>query len=80
MGAPIDDELVLLHVDKGRYYSLKSPGPDLWAQLETPHSLEELVNWVCERYEVTKEVALTDIKKFLLELQNIDAIEVIETA
>lgn len=78
MGAPIDDELVLLHVDKGQYYSLKGAGPDLWARLENPASLDDLVDWICGEHEVAREVALADIEGFLSELQEIEAIDVAE--
>jgi len=80
MGAPVHDELVLLHVDKGQYYSLRGLGPDLWGILETPHSLDELLDWVCTEYEVSRVIALMDIEQFLLELRKIEAIEVIESA
>lgn len=78
MGAQIDDELVLLHVDRGEYFSLKGAGPDLWSRLETPQSLDALVEWVCETYEITSDQALTDIDAFLSALRDIDAIDVLK--
>lgn len=77
LGAPIDDELVLLHVERGQYYSLKGSAPALWERLESPHSAEELVAWVVETYEVDQAEALADIEAFLAELVAIDAVEAI---
>jgi hypothetical protein len=78
MGAPIDDELVLLHVDRGEYFSLKGAGPELWSRLETPHSLGELVGWACETFRVTNDQAMVDIEAFLSSLLAIDAIHIVE--
>lgn len=78
MGAPIDDELVLLHVERGEYFSLKGTGPALWERLETPQSLDDLVAWVCEDYAVDHDEALSDIQTFIDELQGIEALDVID--
>ncbi|MDR9388707.1 MAG: PqqD family protein [Balneolaceae bacterium] len=80
LAAPIDDELVLLHVDKGQYYNLKGVGPDLWNRLETPHSVDELVEWVCEEYDVAKDVATADVQSFLSELLEVEAIVIAQEA
>ena len=80
MGAPVDDEVVLLHIDKGQYYSLKGAGPDLWARLDTPASLDELVEWLCGEYDVSPEQAMSDVERFVSELQQIDVVDVVEAA
>jgi hypothetical protein len=77
MGALIDDEVVLLHVEKGLYYNLKGVGADLWSRLETPHSLGELVDLMCEDYEVAPDVASAEISQFISELLNLDAIAIV---
>lgn len=75
MGAPIDDELVLLHVDQGQYYSLKGVGPQIWERLATPQTVDDLVAWACETFETTQQQARSDIEAFIVKLIRVDAIE-----
>ena len=78
IGAPIDDELVLLHVERGEYISLSGAGPDLWSCLEVPRSVSELVDHVCQTYQVTRDQALADVQAFLSDLHAVDAIHVLD--
>jgi len=59
--SPIDDELVMMDVDKGAYFGLDSVGVSIWAQLESPISLDELVSRLVKLYEVSPEQCLQDI-------------------
>lgn len=79
IGAPIDDELVLLHVERGEYISLSGAGPDLWSWLQAPSDIETLVDHVCRTYYVTRDQALTDVEAFLSDLRAIDAIHVLDS-
>ena len=76
IGAPIDDELVLLHVERGEYISLSGAGPDLWSWLQAPSDIETLVDHVCQTYQVTRDQALADVQAFLSDLHAVDAIYV----
>ena len=80
MGAPIDDELVLLHVDQGQYYSLKGVGPQIWERLATPQTIDDLVAWVCQNFEVAEHQARLDVERFLSKLLEADVIERVKSA
>ena len=80
MGAPIDDELVLLHVDQGQYYSLKGSGPHIWEQLSTPQTVDDLVTWACDTFDINESQAQADIEAFIAELLKADAIDRLTTS
>ena len=54
--------------DLDSIFSFNGLGSDLWNLLQAGTSMEEMANWVEERYEVTFEQALADINAFMDEL------------
>jgi Coenzyme PQQ synthesis protein D (PqqD) len=54
--------------DLDAIFSFNGLGSDLWNLLQTAISIEEMADWVEERYEVTFEQALADINAFMDEL------------
>jgi len=54
--------------DLDSIFSFNPLGSDLWNLLTGGASVEEMVAWVVERYEVTAEQAATDIEAFVAEL------------
>ena len=72
----IDDEVVLLHLEKGMYYGMDSVGSRLWELLTLPHTLETLVQAVQIEYEVDEAVCRQDVALFIETLQKNDMLEV----
>lgn len=54
---------------------LKGSGPLLWQALESPCSLDDLVELLVAEYEVTSEVARADVRHFLDRLVEWQAVE-----
>jgi hypothetical protein len=54
--------------DLDSIFSFNPLGSDLWNLLQAGRSVEEMADWVVERYEVTSQQALADIQAFLDEL------------
>ena len=54
--------------DLDSIFSFNALGSDLWQLLSAGSSIEEMVSWVVERYEVTVEQASSDIQAFVGEL------------
>jgi len=48
----IDNEIVLLSVKNGEYYSLNEIGSAIWEMLTKPMSVERLINNLTENYEI----------------------------
>jgi hypothetical protein len=54
--------------DLDSIFSFNPLGSGLWNLLQAGRSVEEMADWVVERYEVTSQRALADIQAFLDEL------------
>lgn len=59
------DEAVLLDVDAGKYFGLNPTASAVWNLLEEPHSLDELVTKLCERFDVDAETCSRDVAELV---------------
>jgi hypothetical protein len=64
--------------DLDSIFSFNPLGSDLWSLLEKDISLEEMTSWVTDHYEVSRELALQDIREFVSELVGAGLVTVIE--
>ena len=68
MARSVDDELVILDVTSGRYYSLNAVGAFVWDLLADPIASEAIVDAVIETYEIDRATAQSDVDELLAEL------------
>jgi hypothetical protein len=63
----LDDEAVLLHLETGTYFGLNDVGSHVWDMLRARGSatFEELVTSTMETFDVSREVADEDLRRFL---------------
>ena len=66
--APVQDELMMLNVEQGAYYSLDPIAAEIWNMLESPLSVNEIVENLLKRYDVSQEQCETDVLAFLGEM------------
>ena len=66
--APVNNELMMLNVEQGAYYSLDPIATEIWGMLEQPTHVSELVARLQMRYAVSAEQCLADVLTFLGEL------------
>ena len=67
--APVGtDDLVMLSVEAGRYYSLNAVGRRLWELLEQPRTISDLRAAINAEFDVDKETCEADIIKFVGEM------------
>jgi coenzyme PQQ synthesis protein D (PqqD) len=74
------DGIALLDLRTNEYFSLDGVGSFLWRMLQTPKSKEELVDAVCEQYEIGHEVCLADVEHLLEDLADAALVEVVAGA
>lgn len=56
----IDDEVVAMNVDTGAYYGLDPIASVIWEVLSEPHTIDELVDKLTEKYDVAPEQCKDD--------------------
>ena len=76
--AGLDDEVVMMSVEKGSYYSLDPVGARIWNLLEDPIQVSDLIERLMEIYEVDREVCEKETIKFLDSMAKEGLVEVVE--
>lgn len=66
--APVEDELMMLNIEQGAYYSLDPIAAEIWGLLETPARARDLVETLRQAYDVTPEQCQADVLAFLEQL------------
>ncbi len=61
----VEDEGVVLHLGSRRYFSVSESGLILLNALEESRSLDELVEALCDEYEVTESEARQSTREFI---------------
>lgn len=64
----LSDELVMMDIDKGKYFSLNPVATRIWDLLESPMTINELCGMLMGEYEVTEEQCMTDVGEVLNEM------------
>jgi Coenzyme PQQ synthesis protein D (PqqD) len=65
----VGDELVLLDLNRGVYYGLNPIGAHIWQLLSEGVAEGELVDRLCEEYDVARETLAADLEALLAELR-----------
>lgn len=76
--AELDDELVFMDVEKGRFYSLKETGPAVWRLLGDDGAwvtVGALVTALTEEFDVDADACLRDVAVLLEDLSAAGLVE-----
>lgn len=75
----IDGEVVIVHLEKGSYYSLIKEGADIWSQIISGFSRGEIQEYTIQRYDGDRENIEKGVNNFIAELQGEEVIILNET-
>ena len=73
-----NEEVVLLHLDKARYFGLRDVGAAIWNSLGEPKSVADVCDIVLAQFDVDPTKCRTDVTKFLTGLLDVGLIEVVD--
>ena len=68
MARRVDDEVVILDVTSGRYFTLNDVGGLIWDRLESDCSADDLVDAVVADFAVDRNQAAEDVADLISEL------------
>lgn len=57
----VEDQVLLINLSTGDYYSLDSVGSLIWQRIDGKHTIEDLVDSVWQEYEVDKAQVVDDV-------------------
>lgn len=69
-----DDEVVIIHFDRGNYYSLNKVGADIWSFIGSGSTVSKIVEAVTHRYEGSRAIIENGVDQLIVELQEEDLI------
>lgn len=61
----LDDNQVMMHLDKGKYFGLDPVAKRIWQIVEEPKSINEIVALLLEEYEVEEAQCVEEVHAFL---------------
>jgi len=64
----MDGEAILINLSNGVYYSMGKAGAMVWELVEQNYSVEEMIEAVAARYEVSAKQVQTDVEQLVRQL------------
>jgi hypothetical protein len=74
--SPLGDDIIILDVKAGVYFSLDNVGALVWDLVQSPISVKDLRTAILEKYEVDPEVCERDLLALLRELADRNLVEI----
>lgn len=68
LSATVDDEVVILSVERGAYYGLDEIGTEIWQRLQTPTRIDALCDALAEKYDSGRAAIEHDVMDLLEKL------------
>ena len=78
IGRVVDDEAVIVLPGEGKVKVLNEVGAFIWSQVDGIRTVSEIVDLVCDEYEVDYTQAQADTITFLTDLQQRSVIVLVE--
>ena len=72
----LNNEKVMMNIDKGQYFSLNSLGSRIWELIDSPKKIRNVVNVLLQEYEVSEEECVESVTEFLNTLHHVELINV----
>ena len=72
----LSDELVMMDMEKGKYFSLNPVATRIWDLLDEPRDIDELCSLLTEEYEVDAEKCRAETLDLLQEMTRMGLVSV----
>jgi hypothetical protein len=78
LSTTIDDESVILHLERGTYYGFNEVGTEIWEFAQEPRTVDEICQMVQDSYDVDGERCLADVRELVSELLEVDLVTTVD--
>ena len=72
----LDGEKVMMDLEKGQYFALNSVASRIWEVIQSPISINQVVDTLLEEYEVEREECEKSVLEFVQGLEDASLISV----
>jgi hypothetical protein len=70
----VDGEIVMLSIERGRYFGLDHIGSDIWKRIEPPCSFATLIDGLAADYEADRATIVSDVQSLLGHMAKYDVV------
>lgn len=74
----MDGDTVVMSIEHGKYYGISGVGSRVWALLEFPVSMMDIVQTICNEFEVEETTCLADMERFIEDMKGHGLVSVAE--
>ena len=64
----IGDQVMMMHIENGKYYALEGTARRIWELLEEPRTLDDVVAELVGEYEIDSRACRADVSVFVRDL------------
>ncbi len=65
LASELDDEVVMMDVENGSYFSMPGPSGRIWHLLETEQTVQSLSQALVKEYDVSAEACEAEVRPFI---------------
>ena len=76
ISSKLEDQLVMMDIEKGKYFSMNPVASKVWELLEEPSSVNELCDKLLNEFEVSKEQCFDEVLELLGKMKELDLLEI----
>ena len=69
IASEVDGEILMLSVERGKYFALNRTGSRIWQLLQKPCKVSDLIKMLQKEYAVAEEICRQDVLQLLAEMQ-----------
>ena len=69
VGTSVEDAFVMISLEHGQYVSLNPTATDVWEAIETPDTIDHIVDKLTARYDVSAEHCRKSVSDLLVKLE-----------
>ena len=80
VSADVSDEVVILALNAGEYYSLAAVGARIWEVIHEPRTVQEIVGVLLMEYDIDPERCARDLVALVQQLADAGLVEVSDAA
>lgn len=77
LSSPIDDELVMMSIEKGKYYGLDEISRRIWELFEVNRSVASICEQLIEEHDVDESTCYKEVLAYIKELVDEGLVEII---
>ncbi|TVR15130.1 MAG: PqqD family protein [Balneolaceae bacterium] len=67
----LDDELVMMDIEKGKYFSLNIVATHIWEYIKEPRTFPEICDYLLSEYDVDEATCKKEVSELITELEKL---------